>query len=371
MKIAFIDVTATVSYGGIQVAVWQLANALTDFGHEVTVFGGDGAIRPDLGERKVAIRTFPFTSRERALDFGNRFRRLWERWSFARSARHAVAEGDFDWVILTKPFDFFWPRLLGPGSRTRFAFMSGGTSFFKGDRFLANKIDAWFACSYFNAWQIGAHFKRFPQVMYNGVDIEHFRPVQRDPQRRAAIGVAEGDVLFTFAGRLVGWKGMAIAIRALSEPALKDLPVRLMIIGDGEDKPGLVELAARLGVTKRVIFQGAVPHKELPGWYALSDAGVFPSIADEAFGITIAEAMACGLPVIGSHIGGIPEVIGNEGSSGLLVPAADPAALATAMAHLAGDVDWRQRLGRSARQRIECQFTWSQSAERLLNGLVR
>ena len=370
MKIAFIDVTATVSYGGIQVAIWQLACALTDLGHEVTVFGGDGTIRPDLGGRQVAIQTFPFTPRERVVDLGNRFRRLWERWSFARSARHAVAAGDFDWVILTKPFDFFWPRLLGPASRTRFAFMSGGTSFFKGDRFLAKKIDAWLACSHFNAWQIGAHFKRFPRVMYNGVDIAHFRPGERDPQRRAAIGVAGGDVLFAFAGRLVGWKGMAIAIRALAEPALKDLPVRLLIIGDGGDKPGLIELAARLGVTDRVIFQGAVPHKDLPGWYALSDAGVFPSIADEAFGITIAEAMACGLPVIGSHIGGIPEVIGNEECAGLLVPAADPAALAEAMARLAQDAALRLRLGAAARRRIEERFTWRQSAERLLKGLA-
>lgn len=369
MKIAFIDVTATVSYGGIQVAIWQLARALTDLGHEVTVFGGDGVIRPDLEGTSVTIQTFPFTPRERVLDLGNRFRRLWERWSFARSARYAVAAGDFDWVVLTKPFDFFWPRLLGPGSRTRFAFMSGGTSFFKGDRFLAKKIDAWLACSHFNAWQIGAHFKRFPHVMYNGVDIEHFRPGKRDPHRRAAIGVAANEVLFAFAGRLVGWKGMAIAIRALVEPALKNLSIRLLIIGDGGEKAELIELAARLGVTKQVIFQGAIPHIELPGWYALSDAGVFPSIADEAFGITIAEAMACGLPVIGSHIGGIPEVIGNEESAGLLVPAADSAMLAEAMARLTQDAALRERLGTAARRRIEECFTWRQSAEQLLKGL--
>lgn len=370
MKIAFIDVTVTVSYGGIQVAVWQLARALSDLGHEVTVFGGEGAIRPDLGGRPIDIQTFPFTPRERVLDLGNRFRRLWERWSFARHARKAVAAGDFDWVVLTKPFDFFWPRLMPAGSRTRFAFMSGGTSFFKFDRYLARRIDAWLACSHFNAWQIGAHFKRFPRVMYNGVDIDHFRPAARDSARRAELGIGQEEVVFAFAGRLVGWKGMAVAIRALAEPVLKDLPVKLLIIGEGGEKKALVALAAKLGLADRIIFQGAVAHAALPGWYALSDAGVFPSIADEAFGITIAEAMACGLPVIGSHIGGIPEVIGNEGTAGVLVSAGDPAVLAEAMAGLAGDPDRRARLGLAARQRIVEQFTWMQSAGRLLQGLT-
>lgn len=370
MKIAFIDVTATVSYGGIQVAIWQLARALCDLGHQVSVFGGDGDIRPDLGGRPIAIHTFHFTQRDQVLDLGNRFRRLWERWSFARNARKAVAAGDFDWVVLTKPFDFFWPRLLGPDSRTQFAFMSGGTSFFKGDRYLARHIDAWLACSHFNAWQIGAHFKHFPHVMYNGVDVDVFRPAVRDVARRTALGIGNEEVLFTFAGRLVGWKGMAVAVRALAEPALRDLPVKLLVIGEGNDKAALVALVGRLGLADRVIFQGAVPHRDLPSWYALSDAGVFPSIADEAFGITIAEAMACGLPVIGSHIGGIPEVIGNEGSAGLLVPAADQVALAFAMARLAGDGELRHRLGSAARQRIVEQFTWRQSAERMLQRLT-
>lgn len=369
MKIAFIDVTATVSYGGIQVAIWQLARELSGLGHQVTVFGGVGEIRPDLGGRPVEIQIFPFTHRDNVLDFGNRFRRLWERWSFARAARGAVLAGHFDWIILTKPFDFFWPRLLGSGCRARFIFMSGGTSFFRGDRYLARNIEVWLACSHFNAWQIGARFKHFPKVIYNGVDVAHFRTISPDVKRRAQIGVAPDDVLFAFAGRLVGWKGVAIAVRALAEPALKNLPVRLLIIGDGGEKAELMELSARLGVAARVIFQGAVPHRELPNWYGLSDVGIFPSIADEAFGITIAEAMACGLPVIGSHIGGIPEVIGNEESAGLLVAAADPPALAVAMARLTSDAAMRVEMGRAARQRIAEKFTWELAAQRLLAAL--
>jgi glycosyltransferase involved in cell wall biosynthesis len=368
MKIAFIDVTTTVLVGGVQTAVWQLSAALAEMGHEVTVYGGQGEVRPHLHGCAVDVCTFPFTPRKKFPNFGVRFRKLAERLSFARHARHAVAAADYDWVILTKPFDFFWPRLLGT-SNTRFAFMSGGTDFFLGDRWLAKAIDVFMACSHFNAWQNGVHFKRFPSVIYNGVDVQHFQPGLRNWERRRALGVKDHELLFAFAGRIVGWKGLAVALRALAEPALKNLPLRLMIIGEGDAKSGLQKLAAQLGIEEQLIFQGAVPHEELPVWYGLADVGIFPSIADEAFGITIAEAMACALPVIGSHIGGIPEVIGNEGSSGVLVPAADHRALATAMAHLAENGELRQLLGQQARQRIKKHFTWQQSAFRLLENL--
>lgn len=370
MKIALFDVTVTVSFGGIQTAVWELARALHDAGHQVSVFGGDGKIRPDLGGREIAVHTFGFTPRDQVFDLGSRFRRIWERWSFASQALPTLVAGDFDWVVLTKPFDFFLPWRMPAGSRTRFCFMSGGTDFFRGDRRLGRKVDAWVACSHFNAWQIAHHYKRFPQVMFNGVDVAAFSPAARAPGLRQQLGFADNDVVFAFAGRLVGWKGLAVAIKALAEPALAGLPVKLLLIGDGDARAGLGELAARLGVADRVVFQAPVPHRELPKYYAAADGGVFPSIGDEAFGITIAEAMACGLPVVASHIGGIPEVVGNEGACGLLAPAGDPAGFAAAMAGLAANAGYRQRLGAAAAARIREQFTWTLAAQRLLRALA-
>jgi glycosyltransferase involved in cell wall biosynthesis len=369
MKIAFIDVTVTVSFGGIQTAVWELARALHDLGHEVSVFGGDGAIRPDLGGRDIRVHTFPFTPREKALDLGSRFRRIWERWTFARHARAAVAAGDFDWVILTKPFDFFWPWRLPAGSSTRFCFMSGGTDFFSGDRRLARRVDAWVACSHFNAWQIYHRYKRFPKVIFNGVDVARFVPRPPDPALRARLGFAVEDVVFAFAGRVVGLKGLWVPIRALADPALAGLPVRLLIIGDGPARPNLEQLARELGVGDRVTFHPPVPHGDLPALYAAADGCVFPSTVDEAFGIAVAEAMAVGLPVIASYIGGIPEVVGNEAGCGILAPAGDPAPWAAAMAALATDSARREQLGCAAAARIRAVFTWRHSAQRLLAAL--
>ncbi|MBI5329653.1 MAG: glycosyltransferase family 4 protein [Betaproteobacteria bacterium] len=369
MKIAFVDVTTTVFFGGIQTAVWELARSLHDLGHEVTVYGGEGPVRPDLGGRAITVRTFPFTPRERVLDLGSRFRRIVERWSFARHALPALAAEGVDWVILTKPFDFFWPWRMPKGSRTRFCFMSGGTDFFRGDRILARRLDAWAACSHFNAWQVAHRYKTFPRVIYNGVDTDAFAPRPRPEAARARLGFAPEDVVFAFAGRMVGWKGLAVALRALAEPPLAGVPARLLLIGDGDARPGLERLAASLGVAERVRFHAAVPHRELPDLYALADAGVFPSIGDEAFGITIAEAMACGLPVIASHIGGIPEVVGNEGNCGLLAAPGDPRAWAEAMAGLAQDPERRRILGAAGAERIRRLYTWEASARRLLATL--
>ena len=112
-----------------------------------------------------------------------------------------------------------------------------------------------------------------------------------------------------------------------------------------------------------------MPHDSLPDYYAAADVGVFPSIGDEAFGITIAEAMSCAKPVIGGYVGGIPEVVGNEESCGLLVPPGDSAALAQAMRRLADDAALRTRFGIAARARIERLYTWDMSAQRLLAAL--
>jgi glycosyltransferase involved in cell wall biosynthesis len=368
-RIAFVDVTATVSYGGVQTAVWQLAMALHDAGHEVAVLGGAGSVSTDFGGRGIRVYQFPFRSRARVVNFGTRFRKMVERISFARAARRQVVEGAYDWVILTKPFDFFWPWLMPKASQTRFAFMSGGTDFFVGDKWLSRKIEAWMACSYFNAWQIKSRYGSFPQVIYNGVDTDAFSPQAQRPANRQELEIPAVNVVFGFAGRLVGWKGVDVAIMALARPEMQDIPSSLLVIGAGPHEGRLKGLANDLGVAARVTFVGAVAHERLPAIYASIDVGVFPSIADEAFGITIAEAMSCGKPVIASHIGGIPEVVGNEGSAGLLVAPADDKALATAMRQLADNPSRRAEMGQVARQRIQNNYTWRLAATRLLTAL--
>jgi len=368
MKIAFVDVTATVSYGGIQTAVWELARALHDLGHEVAVYGGTGPLRPDLGGRAIPVHTFAFTPRERVLDLGSRFRRIVERWTFSRHAMPAVAAGNHDWVILTKPFDFFWPRIMPAGNPARFAFRSGGTDFFPGDRALQSGISAWFANSHFNAWQIKSRYGIYPKVIYNGVDLQRFSPEHRDPGLRRQLGISPEEIVCMFAGRLVGWKGVHVTLKALADASLRDLPVRCILIGDGPEREKLQRQAADLGIQQRVIFESAKAHGELPRWWASADLGVFSSIGDEGFSNSIAEALASGLPVIATAFSGNPETVGNEGSCGLLVTPGSSQELAQAIARLTSP-ERRLAMGARARARMASEFTWDRVAKRLLDGL--
>jgi glycosyltransferase involved in cell wall biosynthesis len=367
MKIAFIDVTVTHSFGGIQTAIWQLAEELTHLGHDVHVFGGIKDSQQVLEKPNVKIHTFPYISRHQFPNFGTRFRKLAERVSFTYYARSSFIQEQFDWAILTKPFDFIWPALVKSKCATKFAFMSGGTDFCLGDRSLGQNISAWLACSHFNAWQLHQHYKKFPHVMFNGVNTSHFTP-HDGQEKRHELGIHPEDIVFGFAGRLIGWKGLDYALHALTKLP-SSLPAKLLFIGDGPAKNQLVMLAKQHQITDRVIFHPAVPHQELPHYLAATDVGIFPSIGDEAFGISIAEAMSCGKPVIASHLGGIPEVVGNQGTCGLLWPAGHVDNLTEKMAWMINNPDQRMLLGAAARQRVLNHFQWCQSAQALLKVL--
>lgn len=363
-KIAFVDVTATVSYGGVQTAVWELAHELARRGHEITIIGGQGTPRISL-DPEIPVQTYPFLARHRLPRLGTRIRKLIERVSFLFAARAAVFAQQFDWLILTKPYDFLWAWSAPRRGTTRFAFMSGGTDFLWMDRFFSRRIDAWLACSHFNAWQIAARYRCFPTVIFNGVDTENFAPRASVAPLRSAWNLATDAIVCAYAGRLVGWKGLEYVVRALADPLLRERNIYFVVAGDGPAQASLQHLARTLHIDNRIRWLGVLPHAQLADFYAAIDIGVFPSIGDEAFGITIAEAMSCGKPVVASYIGGIPEVIGNEEHCGYLVPPADAAALAKRISQLADQASLRITMGDAARARIASQFTWRMSANRV------
>jgi len=359
VKICFYNVTASFIPGGLETYCWEAGRALARRGHDVAIVAGN---RGGARHGEVKLVQFPFRIEQDWPDLGTRFRRLMERLSFARHSLDHLVRASYDAVIVNKPFDFpiLW-RARRRGLTAQTLFRSGGTDFFPGDRMFAGAIRHWVSASRYNAAQIAARYDRSVRVIHNGVDTEVFHPHVRDSALRHSLGAEPEDCLVASAGRLVGWKGTRVVIEALAQ-----LPPRFrgLVIGEGPQEQILRELARTLGIAERVRFLGRVPHAELPPVLSQCDLFAQPSIGEEAFGISVVEAMACGLPVLASNNGGLPEIVA-EGETGHLLPPGKVAAWREAIARVGVDREVLDRLGSAGRSRAEAEFTWAANAEKL------
>jgi glycosyltransferase involved in cell wall biosynthesis len=169
-----------------------------------------------------------------------------------------------------------------------------------------------------------------------------------------------------FVGRLVERKGVPVLLDAWSRAALPN--ARLEIVGDGPDRSRLEERATTLGIDRSVTFRGRVSDRELAAAYSTADLFVLPAVLDakgdtEGLGVVLLEAMASHVPVVASAAGGITDVV-VDGESGLLVPPADPDALARALARLHADPELRARLAANGARRVRDEFSWDAIADR-------
>ncbi len=165
------------------------------------------------------------------------------------------------------------------------------------------------------------------------------------------------------------WKGLHVLVEALVR--LRELvpDVGLDIVGAGDDVGALRARAERLGVAGCVEWHGSVAHAELPRLYREAGVTVLPSLTEsESFGMTLVEAMACGCPVVGSAVGGIPFVV-RDGVDGLLAEPGDPAGLAEALAAVLTDPARAAALGAAGRAAAVARWDWSRQRERTLDVL--
>jgi glycosyltransferase involved in cell wall biosynthesis len=200
-------------------------------------------------------------------------------------------------------------------------------------------------------------------VVPNGIDAELFRPRPRAALRNE-LSLDQGPV-FVAVGRLNVEKGMDKAIEAL---ARLDHDARLVIVGDGEEREKLQQLARALRVDERVLFTGLQPHEMVAKYLAAADVFLFPTVRAEAAPLVLPQAMSCGLPVVASDIGGITEVVQRSGENGILIPPGDLRRLVSAMETLLQDSDLRARLGEAARRRVLADYTVERMVERTLGA---
>jgi len=207
-------------------------------------------------------------------------------------------------------------------------------------------------------------FSKRVAVIGHGVSLQDYPQVDKAAAKRS---LRLGERLIVgYVGLVTGRKGVFVLLEAFRRAALPD--ATLLFVGWGD---ALDDLKARVAadeyLVSRVRFHGGVPHRRVPEILAAVDVLVLPSLStprwEEQFGRILIEAMASGVPVIGSQSGAIPSVIGD---AGIVVPEEDSLALADALRQLAADKDERARLARAGLERIRAHFTWDCIAERII-----
>jgi glycosyltransferase involved in cell wall biosynthesis len=219
------------------------------------------------------------------------------------------------------------------------------------------------------AIQLGVHPRRV-RVIRSGVDTERFRPRDGSSARQRLDLSPEAKVVL-FVGNLEPRKQVDVLLRALARIREHAPDAVLLVVGSGESAGAhdqtarLVRLARELGITDVVRFLGRLPDQRLLDAYAAAEVFALPS-SSEAQGIVALEAMACGLPVVASGVGGLLGTV-DEGETGFLVPPGDVQALAQRILDVLCDARQRAAMGAAARRAVEQRFAWSRAIEATLD----
>jgi glycosyltransferase involved in cell wall biosynthesis len=202
-------------------------------------------------------------------------------------------------------------------------------------------------------------------IVPNGVSEEFLRPLPDGGGLRQTLGLADGEPVVGLVSSLVAHEGIGTLLEAVKILNDRGLPVRALIVGDGPERTALERQAAALGLS--AIFTGRVPMSQVRDYHAVLDVFVVPRTPDRVCQLVTplkpVEAMASGLPVVVSAVGGLSEIIRDQ-VTGVTFPPLDPAALADRLADLLRSPQRRAELGASAREWVARDRTWAHNAAR-------
>ena len=332
MKILLHCVYFPPEVGGLESHVYELARGLVATGHEVRV---------------VTSRSLPDTQPEESMD-GIRVRRTWfpsrgpVGWVLHALGSIPVTRRWAQWadVVHAQAFSSVVPAGMAARWAGRPLVVTLHTSHFltrarrvgwkpilrrlvhRGDHVLAASTEIAEVASDLTGGTVAV------EALTNGVDTDRVRPTS------PTVPAPEGVRRVIVPRRLFPKNGVEYLVRAVPHIRSEVPGLEVLVVGDGPERGRLEALATRLGVAGAVRFLGARPHHEMPGLLSSAEIAVIPSLM-EATSVAGLEAMSCGLPLVASRVGGLPEIVGE--GTGLLVPAADPEALAGAVLTLLAD----------------------------------
>ncbi len=200
------------------------------------------------------------------------------------------------------------------------------------------------------------------RVIPYGVDVEKFdTPLSRD-QARKMLGLPANRFYVGTVGRLEEQKGQSYLVDAIARLRREGMEVSLLLIGSGREEENLRAQVSREGMTDAVLFLGT--RRDLPDLYRAMDVFALPSLW-EGLPLALLSAMASGLPVVVTPVGGVPEVVKN-GENGFLVPPGDSRALAAALRRVREDAEVASICGRSAAETVRAEYSHRRNAERIM-----
>ena len=210
-------------------------------------------------------------------------------------------------------------------------------------------------------------FKEKIVIIPNGINTDHFKPKKAKESIRKILGIEDGTKVVTFVGRLVRYKGVEYLIKAVPSILNKIKDCQILVVGDGPLRSALEDQAKKLGISKRLKFLGTVSNSLLVQIYSISDLLVLPSTSSsEGFGLVLAEAMSCEVPVIASNVGGIPNVVKSH-KTGLIIKPRNTLEIVNATLHLLENEKLRKRMGKMARKHVIQNFSIDQVARKTLS----
>jgi len=357
-KIKVTHLITELSTGGAQSALLRLLSHLdrTRFAPSVVcLYNGDGAVAEQIRELGITVTELGMTNKAR-LDAFARFYRLLRQerplilhsWMF-----HANIPGRVFGRLARVPIIISSERTMGQEGQTRRRL----------NRLTAPLADRVICVSErvaeFAAHDIGISSQKLV-VVPNGIDLARFSHLPSQAQARAAFNLPLEGPLRQAQGTIVGAigrprpvKGYNFLLDAWAQVARAQPNAHLLFVGDGPDQPALKAQAKQLGLDECVTFLG--DQLNIPHLLPALDILALPSLHEGMPNVAL-EAMAASLPVVGTAVGGTPEVV-IDGESGLLVPCGEPQALADALRLLLQEPDLRHRMGQAGQKRIARHFS--------------
>lgn len=198
-------------------------------------------------------------------------------------------------------------------------------------------------------------------VIPNGIILTNFQNLSKE-ETRDNLQIKNGERIVLFVGRLHPVKGVKYLIQAMDVIRRRNAGARLMLVGDGEEGESLEGLVKELNLEKQITFVGKVPNESIPQYMAASDVLVLPSLS-EGFSIVLLEAMASGLSIVATKVGGVPEVI-KDGENGFLVESESSKKIAEKVLLLLNNDRLKRQISRNNKEKAK-KYSWKKIVEKL------